>query len=645
MKKTFSKINLTKYKLKKSNSYLNFGFVTSLKTNYEQFNKKIQANMSFYNMSESSDINQTKLFFAKTPNKLGQKEKDLIKLLNYEKYASRNKKNNSSMHTVNNDINIEVNSYSNNPDEINYMNPLHSLSVISINNKVRSNIMKLNLKRQQNIFNKSIYNYEKIKNRYIGGLIKIKISKLSPINNTNNILTKKISNNNMIPSLRQNSLRNIFKPHENKNLFFFHMYTRLNASFENRSKNYPVSREQFTFVSNDDSNNIYLIGGISCINECNEIWKYDIDYLSWEKIKSKNMTKCRYGHTAILNKTNSKIYIFGGVSKLDIWKNNITKGGEENYGNFEVFDLIKKEWCIPIKTKFHPEFRRNHTCELVGNDLVILMGINKENEVINDVSVLNISFPFKENERWEEVLMATDSIAPRLYGHTSALVLDEEILENKKYGIYYIPDEFKQKKIKGKYRNNGIYVFGGKNKFTDGNLSNDIYLFHIGQNPCWWEKLENVKGIRPSPRYMHSMNYYKPGNFLIIHGGKNINSLNDTFLFDLVNYHWNKIILTGIDESLILPRHGHQSAICANQLFIFGGANNGSYIGSSMFIINLIPNVLNMLLMSVISKRNSNEVNLDNKKEKGKDKKIKLELDNINKEKGKGKKSILPKIK
>ena len=107
------------------------------------------------------------------------------------------------------------------------------------------------------------------------------------------------------------------------------------------------------------------------------------------------------------------------------------------------------------------------------------------------------------------------------------------------------------------------------------------------------------------------MNYYKPGNFLIIHGGKNINSLNDTFLFDLANYQWSRITLTGIDESLILPRNGHQSAICGNQLFIFGGDNNGSYIGSGMFIINLIPNVLNMLLLNVISKRNSPENNTE----------------------------------
>ena len=612
MKKTYSKIKLAKYKLKKSTSYSNFGHVLSLKTNYEQFNKTIKANMSFYNMSLNSDMDRTKFFFAKTPNKLVQKEKDLFNLINLEKNSSRNKNNISSRNTFNNDINIEINYSSNNKNEISYMNPLHSLSVLSINNKVRSNIMKLNLKRQQIIFNKSIYNFEKIKNRYISGPIKIKISQTSPINSNNIIDNKKLSIFNNIPTLRQNSLRNIFKSHPNKNLFFFNMYTRLNASFENRSKNYPTSRSQFTFVSNGD-NNIYLIGGICCVNECNEIWKYDINFLSWEKIKSKNMTKCRFGHTSVLNKSNSKIYIFGGVSKLDIYKNDITRGGEENYGNFETFDLIKKEWCTPIKTKYHPDFRKNHSCELIGNDLVILMGINKENEVLNDVYVLNTSFPKKENERWEEVIMAKDSLGPKLYGHTSSLVLDEEILENKKYGIYYIPDEYKQKKIKGKLRNNGIYVFGGKNKFIDGSLSNDIYLFHIGQKPCWWEKLENIKGKKPTPRYLHSVNYYKPGNFLIIHGGKNINSLNDTFLFDLVNYHWNQIILTGIDESLILPRHGHQSAICANQLFIFGGVNNGNYIGSSMFIINLIPNVLNMLLLNVLSKRHSNESNFDNK--------------------------------
>ena len=404
------------------------------------------------------------------------------------------------------------------------------------------------------------------------------------------------------------------------------MYTRLNASFEHRSRNYPESREQFTFISNDDKNNIYLIGGISCINECEQIWMYDINSLSWEKIKSKNLTKCRFGHTVILNKNNTKIYVFGGVSKLDIWKNNITKGGEENYGNLEIFDLIKKEWCNPLKSKFHPSFRRNHSCELIGNDLVILLGISKENEVLNDASALNIALPHNENERWAEVHIAKDNEGPKLYGHTSALVLNEEILRSKKYGIYHFPEEFNLSNNKGKIKNSGIYVFGGKNRYTGGSCSNDIYLFHIGQDPCWWEKIENIKGNKPSPRYFHSMSYFKPGNFLIIHGGKNINSLNDTFLFDLTNYQWNKIILSGIDESLILPRHGHQSAICGSQLFIFGGVNNGNYIGSGMFIINLIPNVFNMFLHNMLSKKNDKSENKPNNKEKKEenDKKVNL---------------------
>ena len=607
MKKNNSNFNLTKYKLKKYVSLITLRYAPPIKSNFEIFSKYIKTNMSFYNLSKSSEsqnMNETKILLKKSPIKLEEKEKEIIKQIVEKKNILRNIKKNN-----NNDLGINLSIST--PKEKNfYINPLHSLSVLKINNKVRTNILKLNLKRQQYIFNKSIKDIADSKIHRINSLSQIKISQMSPIN-SNSIFGIGQSKLSKIPSLRQNSLRNIFKSKPNKNFAFSHMYTRLNASLENCSKNYPESREQFTFVSNDEHNYIYLIGGICCVNECDEIWKYDINLLSWEKIKAKNMTKSRFGHTAILNENCSKIYIFGGVSKLDIWKNSITKGGEENYGNFEIFDLSKKEWLTPIRSKFHPTFRRNHSSELIGNDLVIMLGISKENEVLNDAYVINISFPHSYNERWEEVHISKDSEGPKLYGHTSALVLDEEILIHKNCGIYYIPNEFRSKNNKRKLRNSGIYVFGGKNKYVGGNISNDIYLFHFGQDPCWWEKIENIKGKKPTPRYFHSMNYYKPGNFLIVHGGKNINSLNDTFLFDLANYQWSRITLTGIDESLILPRNGHQSAICGNQLFIFGGDNNGSYIGSGMFIINLIPNVLNMLLLNVISKRNSPENNTD----------------------------------
>ena len=51
------------------------------------------------------------------------------------------------------------------------------------------------------------------------------------------------------------------------------------------------------------------------------------------------------------------------------------------------------------------------------------------------------------------------------------------------------------------------------------------------------------------------MNFYEPGNFLIIHGGRNDfksenYALNDTFIFDLELFQWHKIMLLGIDKNL-----------------------------------------------------------------------------------------------
>lgn len=606
MIKNYSNFNLKKYRLKEYESLSSRQYNTPIKANFDLFNKRLKENLSFYNSPQNLDnekMNRTKFFMNKSKIKIERYEKDLINLIKNENHNTRNKNNyfNQSDNSDNTNLSIYT------PvDQYLYKNPLHSLTILKINNTIRSNINKLCKKRQELVFNKSIQDITNTTRRNLINLSKIKISPLLPIN-----LNNKQKSFSEILSFEQNSLRNIFKFRYNKNSLA-HLYSRLNASFQYCGKNFPQSREQFTLISNG-KNIIYLIGGICCVNECNEIWKYDLNSLTWEKIKSNNLTKSRHGHSAILKNDFSKIYIYGGVSKFDIWKNNITKGGEENFGNLEVFDLDKKEWFCPTKSKFHPTYRKNHTCELIGNDLVIMLGISKENEVLNDAHVINISCPYLSNERWEEVFISRDCIRPRLYGHTSALVIDDEILYKKKCSIYHIPNEYKQKS-KDKIKNVGIYIFGGKNKFVGGSLSNDIYLFHIGQTPCWWEKIENVKGIKPSPRYLHSMSYYKPGNFLIIHGGKNIYSLNDTFLFDLTNYQWSKILLTGIEQDSILPRNGHQSVICGNQLIIFGGVNNGNYIGSSMFVINLIPNASNVFFVNTLDKENKNKEQNDNKK-------------------------------
>ena len=122
------------------------------------------------------------------------------------------------------------------------------------------------------------------------------------------------------------------------------------------------------------------------------------------------------------------------------------------------------------------------------------------------------------------------------------------------------------------------------------------------------------------------MNYYEPGNFLIIHGGRNdfqseSFALNDTFIFDLDLYQWNKVNL--FSDSLnfkIISRCGHDSVIYSDKLIIFGGMNNKNYIGSSLFIICLNDESLNI---------NSNK-SFTNKNNKENSKEIILNLIKIN---------------
>jgi hypothetical protein len=248
-----------------------------------------------------------------------------------------------------------------------------------------------------------------------------------------------------------------------------------------------------------------------------------------------------------------------------------------------------------------------------------MLGISESNIILNDVYSLNLSFPEGKKEKWNEVHV--DGPGPRLFGHCSSLVVNRDISKDKKFSIYKFPEEeklYRGNNIKDKIKLKGIYVFGGKSKYIgNGGISNDLYILLIGSNPCSWHKIDNIKGIKPTPRYFHSMNFYEPGNFLIVHGGrndyKNDNySLNDTFIFDLEYFQWHKVILIGIDKNNILPRCGHQSVISGNQLFIFGGMNNNTFIGSSMFIINLVPDSFHSFMMNNKDDENKqNDINND----------------------------------
>ena len=251
----------------------------------------------------------------------------------------------------------------------------------------------------------------------------------------------------------------------------------------------------------------------------------------------------------------------------------------------DIYSMTDNSFNSPEIEKLSPEPRKNHIAELLGSQIFIHGGINESNEILDDCFLLTFS-----SLKWNICTINKNTPAPKLYGHSSCVVIPHLMLFHRKFSIYSYPN-LELGKLNNLIKEKGIYIFGGKSK-EEGGLSNQLWILITGKKPMEWVNPE-TKGKPPSPRYFHSMNYYEKGNFLIIHGGRNDNmsdssALNDTFIFDLEKYEWASIILySQLNGFKVLNRCGHQSAIFSNKLIIFGGMNNNNYLGSSLFIINL----------------------------------------------------------
>ena len=477
-----------------------------------------------------------------------------------------------------------------------YISPFHSLGIIKLNNLIYEDMTKSNLERQKNKYDESIKNIESYKIKTTIKMPKIRITMIHPkiLNKIPLIMKNQNQKNRYIQKKDLN-----LKEYENK-LFAYYRYP---------NKNFPECREQFTL--NLNHNILYLIGGMCTTMRNISIWKLNIESMIWEKLSSSNTSPNRFGHTSIYDKERNKIYIFGGRSKINnsLSQNNIFSSGI--YLGLEILNLINLTWNIPfIPTRNSPKLRRNHVAEIIGNYMIIQGGVSDTNEVLNDCFILNLNnlnnnINNNNNEKWSKCVISNKQKSPYLFGHCACLVIPKDIRNHSKFSIYRYPDFYmnillekkndikKQVLFKDVIKIKGWYIFGGKTKNeSDNGISDELYVLKIGFKVLEWVKV-NTNGKKPSPRYFHSMNFYENGNFLIIHGGRNDSqsesfALNDTYMLNLFNLDWIKIILySQINNFKILTRCGHSSIIYSNKLIICGGMNNNNYLGSSFLIINL----------------------------------------------------------
>ena len=439
-----------------------------------------------------------------------------------------------------------------------FPNPLKSLGIIRNNHNIYNELNKNNLTRQSESFNKQI---EEINH------INLKFGKKMPKVHITDILLKEPTNIPVINLAKKkkslNLLSIIEKNKKNLKLFSYYKYPL---------KNFPEGREQFSVCRQD--NDIIISGGISTNMKTLAIWRLNIPLLEWKKINIQNVIENRYGHTAL--SLSNKLYIFGGKTK---YLNTSYMNG------LDIFSFSEKKILSNSIYGEKPENRKSHIAVFVGAQMLIHGGINEEGKILDDCYLFNM-----HSLTWNKCIINKICQHPKLWGHSSCLVIPGQILYNPKFNIYSFPefDTVKKKNIKKK----GLFVFGGKSN-EDGGLSNKLWILIMGKKPLEWISIDNTKGKPPVPRYFHSMNFYERGNYVIIHGGRNDilsenSALNDTFLLNLENFEWLEVKLySNINNFNVISRCGHQSVIYADKLIILGGMNNNNYLGSSLLIINL----------------------------------------------------------
>ena len=558
--------------------------------------KQLDNSISKYQLTYLFPKDESNIEEEKGPNEkfMGVKDKILIrKMYDFNKTIF-----NRGLASVNKENNTKVNI-----DQKEYPNPYQSLGIIKHNYHIYNQMSKDFLFRQTGLFNEQIKTIKKHQNLFCAKMPNVHVSE--PGSNKDNF---------DIPVVDMIEEKDKEKK-ENENLLPLipHMGTlRLFSYYRYPNRNFPEGKEQFSIFLKEKEKQIIICGGLSAFMKGMSIWALDLEKLEWNKITQNSQTNNRFGHTSIIYQ--NKIYLFGGRTK---YGNSFVSPG------LEIFSLNDRNYINhDSEGGIIPEPRKNHIAELVGNQMLIHGGINENNQVVGDCYYLNLT-----QLKWGACPIIRTTPSPRLYGHSSVLVLPKEYYASNKLSIFNYPDvEFANSRIKEK----GIYIFGGKTK-EDGGLSNKIWILLLGNKKLKWYN-PDVKGKPPSPRYFHSMSYYDKGNMLIVHGGRNDGvsenaALNDTFIFDLENFEWMEVHLYfQLSRFKVLNRCAHQSVVFSNKLIILGGMNNNNYIGSALFIINLDFNFSNnnqtekMLIKElenkddIESKRKLSKIKLDLKK-------------------------------
>ncbi len=342
-----------------------------------------------------------------------------------------------------------------------YRNPFESYISLKKNKKIYGHMSKFFTERQELLYKKAIDKFNREKMVFKAKMPKIRITTLLPkvyielntgINNNtpgNKQHTTNANRQNTLqtgqnedthantntnanslptnPSQSPNRKRRAGKYNEKESQFSNlspDSDPKLFGYYKYSHKNFPEGREQFSF--DKSANKAVLWGGISSAKNL-DVWTLNPETLDWTRNISESIaTNFRFGHTGLVFER--KFVIFGGKAR---------NGNYYFLADLEVYDLDTNTWSSTnsITTNSNMKLRRNHTAVLITNFMVVHGGITENGEHLGEVFMLNLL-----TLRWTQCHVLDNVPGPKLSGHSAALVIPRDILNNNKFSIYRYPD-------------------------------------------------------------------------------------------------------------------------------------------------------------------------------------------------------------
>ena len=208
----------------------------------------------------------------------------------------------------------------------------------------------------------------------------------------------------------------------------------------------------------------------------------------------------------------------------------------KSFDEFIIFDFISEQ--VDVDKTFYSEGninRRWHSGNLVGATLVIYGGKSNVRDVIeDDVMVLDLN-----KNRWRRPPCKGKGPS-RVYGHSSAFVVDNLSEITFTHNIFNLPSDCRKFTVATKIRYDGLWFFGGEN---EDDYSNELYnLRYDEQDGCLKWKRARSEGMNPEGRKFGTMDFFPALNSLILFGGlqekNDIKYIVQVYLFEFENMCW-----------------------------------------------------------------------------------------------------------